>query len=147
MPLTCIVPAVGCSRSAITRKNVVLPQPDGPMNETNSPLLISSVTSESALTGPSLVVKVRESPCAETTLAAALVVGAVTGMGSSVVSAIGVLQHVRRRGAAPKAAYDRASAAQGRYPPALPDRATPSLRSRGRCGASHPALRNAAALD
>ena len=70
----------------MTRRNVVLPQPDGPMNETNSPLLISSVTSESALTGPSLVAKVRPSPCAETTLAAGLVVGTVTG--SSVVSAI-----------------------------------------------------------
>ena len=31
MPLTVIVPAVGCSRSAMTRSNVVLPQPDGPM--------------------------------------------------------------------------------------------------------------------
>ena len=38
MPLTVIVPAVGCSRSAMTRRSVVLPQPDGPMNETNSPL-------------------------------------------------------------------------------------------------------------
>ena len=37
MPLTVMVPPVGRSRSAMTRSNVVLPQPDGPMNETNSP--------------------------------------------------------------------------------------------------------------
>jgi len=58
------------------------------MNETNSPLLISRLTSLSALTGPSLVAKVRLNPCAETTLEAGLVAGTVTGLGSSVVSAI-----------------------------------------------------------
>src|SRR5690606_24040238 len=67
MPLTVIVPAVGCSRSAMTRRNVVLPQPEGPMNETNSPLLMSRLTSESATTSPSLVAKVSPRPLAETT--------------------------------------------------------------------------------
>ena len=67
MPLTKIVPEVGFSRSAITRRNVVLPQPDGPMKETNSPLRIVRSTSDSALTGPSLVWKVRLSLLAETT--------------------------------------------------------------------------------
>jgi hypothetical protein len=43
-----IVPAVGCSRSAMTRRNVVLPQPDGPMKETNSPLPIVRSTLDSA---------------------------------------------------------------------------------------------------
>jgi hypothetical protein len=31
-------PAGGLSRSAMTRRRVVLPQPDGPISETNSPL-------------------------------------------------------------------------------------------------------------
>src|SRR5688572_10660248 len=68
MPLTLIVPDVGCSRSAITRRNVVLPQPEGPMKETNSPLLISRLTSVRATTSPSRVEKVRPSPLAETTV-------------------------------------------------------------------------------
>ena len=36
-PSTMIVPAVGCSKPAIIRSVVVLPQPDGPRNDTNSP--------------------------------------------------------------------------------------------------------------
>ena len=43
MPLTRIVPPVGCSRSAMTRSSVVLPQPDGPISETNSPRLDGEV--------------------------------------------------------------------------------------------------------
>ncbi len=39
MPLTVIVPEVGFSRSAMTRRNVVLPQPEGPMKETKSPFV------------------------------------------------------------------------------------------------------------
>jgi len=35
MPLTSIVPDVIGSRSAMTRRRVVLPQPEGPMSETN----------------------------------------------------------------------------------------------------------------
>src|SRR5690348_4673121 len=69
MPLTLIVPEVGFSKSAMTRRNVVLPQPDGPMKETNSPLATSRLISASALTGPSLVSKVRLSRRAETTVA------------------------------------------------------------------------------
>jgi hypothetical protein len=37
VPSTTIVPAVGFSNPAIIRSVVVLPQPDGPRNETNSP--------------------------------------------------------------------------------------------------------------
>ena len=37
MPLTRTAPAVACSRSAMTRSSVVLPQPDGPISEMNSP--------------------------------------------------------------------------------------------------------------
>ena len=36
-PLTVIVPPVGISKPAIIRRVVVLPQPDGPRNDTNSP--------------------------------------------------------------------------------------------------------------
>jgi hypothetical protein len=62
-----MVPPVGLSRSAITRRKVVLPQPDGPMKETNSPLWMSRLTSDSACTGPSLVWKVRSRFWAEMT--------------------------------------------------------------------------------
>jgi hypothetical protein len=41
MPLTVIVPPVGCSSAATTRRKVVLPQPDGPMKLTKSPLSMS----------------------------------------------------------------------------------------------------------
>ena len=37
LPSTVIVPAVGRSKPPIIRSVVVLPQPDGPRNETNSP--------------------------------------------------------------------------------------------------------------
>ena len=37
LPLTVTVPAVGSIRSPITRSSVDLPQPDGPISETNSP--------------------------------------------------------------------------------------------------------------
>ena len=67
MPFTDNVPAVGCSRSAIVRKNVVLPQPEGPMKLTNSPLLMVSDTSFNACTGPSLVVNVSDRFDAEIT--------------------------------------------------------------------------------
>ena len=42
-PPTAIVPAVGSSNPAIIRSVVVLPQPDGPMIEKNSPAAISQV--------------------------------------------------------------------------------------------------------
>src|SRR5208282_6369940 len=57
MPLTRIAPLVGLSRSATARKSVVLPQPDGPMNETNSPRATLRLTPLSACTGPSRVSK------------------------------------------------------------------------------------------
>ncbi len=63
---------VGCSRSAITRISVVLPQPDGPMNETKSPSLICRLTLASASTAPSRDWKVSETPRASTVSAAAL---------------------------------------------------------------------------
>jgi hypothetical protein len=75
MPLTEIVPDVGFSKSAMTRSKVVLPQPDGPMKETNSPLPMVRSTLESASTGPSLVWKVRPSLLAETTAGEVPVIG------------------------------------------------------------------------
>ena len=56
-------------------RNVVLPQPDGPMNETNSPFSISRLTSDSATTSPSPVEKVRPRFLAETTEAVEDVMG------------------------------------------------------------------------
>ena len=53
MPLTSKMPSVGCSRSAMARSSVVLPQPDGPISETNSPGAMARSTSRSACTGES----------------------------------------------------------------------------------------------
>src|SRR5271156_1067367 len=61
-----MVPALGCSRSAMTRSKVVLPQPDGPMKETNSPAAICRSILDSASTWPSDVSKVRDTPFAST---------------------------------------------------------------------------------
>src|SRR4030095_1456862 len=41
-------PAVGCSKPAMMRSSVDLPQPEAPIRQTNSPLAIESVASESA---------------------------------------------------------------------------------------------------
>ncbi len=57
MPLTRMSPLVGVSRSATARSSVVLPQPDGPMKETNSPRATFRLTLLSACTGPSRVSK------------------------------------------------------------------------------------------
>ena len=43
-----IVPAVGCSRPAMQRKVVVLPQPDGPSSTTISPAAMRKLTSSTA---------------------------------------------------------------------------------------------------
>src|SRR5437764_9270411 len=43
-----IVPAVGCSRPAMQRKVVVLPQPDGPSSTTISPAATRKLTSSTA---------------------------------------------------------------------------------------------------
>src|ERR1051325_1362334 len=45
-------PAVGCSNPAIMRSVVVLPQPDGPRNTTNSPFAISSERSPTTVVSP-----------------------------------------------------------------------------------------------
>jgi len=43
-PPTWTRPESGISKPAIMRKDVVLPQPDGPSSEKNSPAAMSSVT-------------------------------------------------------------------------------------------------------
>src|ERR1700761_902757 len=67
MPLTSSDPELGCCRSAITRSMVVLPQPDGPMKDTNSPSATARSTCDSASTRPSAVSKVSEISLASTT--------------------------------------------------------------------------------
>src|SRR4051812_1062338 len=53
-PRSRIVPLVGSSKPPIIRSVVVLPQPDGPSSEKNSPAAISSVTPSTARTAPKL---------------------------------------------------------------------------------------------
>src|ERR1700761_6174577 len=67
MPLTSSEPELGCCRSAITRSIVVLPQPEGPMKDTNSPSATARSTCDSASTRPSAVSKVSEISFASTT--------------------------------------------------------------------------------
>ncbi len=52
LPSTVIVPDVGFSNPAIIRSVVVLPQPDGPRNDTNSPRATSRLKSATAATPP-----------------------------------------------------------------------------------------------
>src|SRR5882672_5948082 len=47
-----MTPSVGCSKPAISRKVVVLPQPDGPRKEWKAPRGISKATLSTATTGP-----------------------------------------------------------------------------------------------
>ena len=55
-----MVPAVGCSTSAISRSSVDFPQPEGPMSETKSPRSTSRLTWARACTGWALVAKTIE---------------------------------------------------------------------------------------
>src|SRR5437773_2921707 len=52
VPSSRILPSVGCSNPAIIRSVVVLPQPDGPSIEKNSPLGISTLIPATAATSP-----------------------------------------------------------------------------------------------
>src|SRR6185295_5495407 len=47
-----ISPAVGCSKPAIRRRQVVLPEPEGPSSAKNSPSAISKLTLSAARTSP-----------------------------------------------------------------------------------------------
>src|SRR5262245_50857689 len=52
VPSSRILPSVGCSNPAIIRRVVVLPQPDGPSIEKNSPLGMSTLIPATAATSP-----------------------------------------------------------------------------------------------
>ena len=54
-PFISIVPAVGLMKPAIIRSVVVLPQPDGPSSETNSPSCNVRLTSCTAGTVPNVL--------------------------------------------------------------------------------------------
>src|SRR5258708_28064438 len=54
-PSSRILPEVGCSKPAISRKVVVLPQPEGPSREKNSPLATVRSTLSTAIS-PNLLV-------------------------------------------------------------------------------------------
>ena len=51
-PPSQILPSVGCSNPAIIRRHVVLPEPDGPSIEKNSPSRTSRSTPSTAMTSP-----------------------------------------------------------------------------------------------
>ncbi len=57
MPLMRSVPEESGARSAMARRRVVLPQPEGPMRETKSPFWTVRSTSERAMTGLSAALK------------------------------------------------------------------------------------------
>ena len=52
LPATTILPADGSSKPATMRSTVVLPQPDGPRNETNSPGSTSRLKSWTTVLAP-----------------------------------------------------------------------------------------------
>ncbi len=52
-----MVPSVGCSKPAMSRSTVVLPDPDGPSIEKNSPAAISRSTWSTAVTAPNSFVR------------------------------------------------------------------------------------------
>src|SRR5437879_7710813 len=51
-PSSSMVPSLGSRKPAIMRSVVVLPQPDGPSSETNSPRVSASVARSTAVTAP-----------------------------------------------------------------------------------------------
>src|SRR5262244_123348 len=61
LPPIKISPSSGCSKPAISRSEVVLPQPDGPRSDRNSPLCTLSVTASTAVSEPNRLVTARSS--------------------------------------------------------------------------------------
>ena len=56
-----ISPSSGCSKPAIIRSDVVLPQPEGPSSERNSPFRTWKETALTAVSAPKRLVTVRNS--------------------------------------------------------------------------------------
>src|SRR5215213_5843904 len=67
LPLMVTLPVVGEVRSPISRRSVDLPQPDGPMSETNSPSRIEKSMSSRAWVRPAAVSKTLLTPLISTT--------------------------------------------------------------------------------
>src|SRR6516165_3424003 len=61
MPPIRISPSSGCSKPAINRNDVVLPQPDGPKSDRNSPLRTFRLTESTAVREPKRLVTARSS--------------------------------------------------------------------------------------
>src|SRR6266700_7758699 len=61
MPPIKISPSSGCSKPAINRSEVVLPQPDGPRRDRNSPVRTFRVTALTAVSEPNRLVTARSS--------------------------------------------------------------------------------------
>jgi hypothetical protein len=59
-----IVPALGEMKPAIMRRVVVLPQPDGPSSDTNSPVSSASEKSSTAVNGPNVLETLRSTSLA-----------------------------------------------------------------------------------
>src|SRR6187397_2687300 len=55
LPVTTMLPEVGSSKPATMRSTVVLPQPDGPRNETNSPAPASRLKSWTTVVAPKVL--------------------------------------------------------------------------------------------
>jgi hypothetical protein len=51
-PAICTSPAVGWSKPAMSRSDVVLPQPEGPRKEWKEPRAMAKLTRSTALTSP-----------------------------------------------------------------------------------------------
>ena len=56
-----MAPSLGCSKPAMRRRDVVLPQPDGPRKEWNEPRFSAKLTSSTALTSPKCLTTERNS--------------------------------------------------------------------------------------
>ena len=81
LPKTRMSPAVGSSRSAMSRSSVDLPHPDGPMSETNSPsCTVSSMPVSAVTVAPFAPVKIRSTP-RTTTASVASAAGVGPGVG------------------------------------------------------------------
>src|SRR5215472_12822641 len=61
MPPIRISPSSGCSKPAINRSEVVLPQPEGPRSDRNSPVRTFRVTALTAVSEPNRLVTARNS--------------------------------------------------------------------------------------
>src|SRR5579862_3624781 len=94
-PCISIRPALGVVSPAIIRSNVVLPQPDGPRKQTNSPSLTLSETSSTTCCAPNVLTSRR---VASPTLTQVTPASASQHLGELLLHVIGKLEpRLRRR--------------------------------------------------